>query len=402
MTRVQVSPTKLWTYVRSTLRLDSFFRRPGDQRLRPQIPARDLVWSQVLARVLRTSSFHGLETLVHSTAPSSLHISRRFSEDTLGYFDERLDPAPTRQALANTLKLAKRNKAFHGEPWIGLALDGTSAGKTSRKAPLCKLCRPVKDGTDQVVGHRHELSMASVVGKRLRLPFDVEPYGPGDCELNASRRLLARSVAAVGPRFVQYVVADAKYGAASFLNDVIALGLDAVVRLKDNLPDLHARAVARFNARPPDLVQNIDGRQVELWDDDDFLPWEGLNWESVRVFRYRYRTKGGEDFVEAYWLTSLPKSRAGSTTLFELAKTRWAIENEGFNEAKTRLGMEHICRHDANAVLVSWLLMLLALVILTLYRLCHLHRGSHEPHPAAELVTLLWVALGRPAVQDSS
>jgi hypothetical protein len=46
----------------------------------------------------------------------------------LGYFTERLDPGPTRQALLSLIRGAKRNKAFDDCRWIGLALDGTGAG----------------------------------------------------------------------------------------------------------------------------------------------------------------------------------------------------------------------------------------------------------------------------------
>ena len=35
-----------------------------------------------------------------------------------------------------------------------------------------------------------------------------------------------------------------------------------------------------------------------------------------------------------------------------LAKSRWEIENEGFNEAKSRHGLEHICHHHANSLLI--------------------------------------------------
>jgi hypothetical protein len=242
--------------------------------------------------------------------------------------------------------------------------------------------------------------MLAVVGAEHTLPLDVEPFAQGDSELAAGCRLLKRCVAAVGHRFADYVVGDAKYGAAPFLNEVTRLGLHAVVRLKDNLPDLHGRAKVRFNTRPRDRVILHDGATVEIWDDSSFQPWQGLDWPSVRVLRYRYQTRSGE-VVDALWLTDYRTEEISSEALFKLAKSRWEIENEGFNEAKNRHGMEHICRHDANALLVGWLLLLLSLVIERLYRLCHLHRGSHARLSAADLVVLLVLAL-RPTLHDTS
>jgi hypothetical protein len=50
------------------------------------------------------------------------------------------------------------------------------------------------------------------------------------------------------------------------------------------------------------------------------------------------------------------------------------------NVAKTYHGLEHVCHHQGNSIVVSWLITLLAMAIETLYRLRFLHRG-HAPHP---------------------
>jgi hypothetical protein len=47
---------------------------------------------------------------------------------------------PTRVALAAVLHRAKRNKAFEGCRFVGLALDGTTAGR--RRKSGCSLCHP--------------------------------------------------------------------------------------------------------------------------------------------------------------------------------------------------------------------------------------------------------------------
>lgn len=394
MTKRDPSIRKVRDYASTTLGLDSYLRRPGDGRQRPQIQAADLIWAQVAAQILQKTSFHDMERLVRSGVARALNLNRVFSEDSLAYFNERLDPTPTRAALATVAKRAKRNKVFRGHPWLGLAIDGTGAGHCHAKSKVCELCRPYADDKGNVLGHKHELVMVSIVGGEVNLPLDVEPYGQGDCELTAGKRLLPRAMASLGPRFADYVVADAKYAAAPFLNEAVKLGLHAIVRLKDNVPDLLGRATVRFNSRPPDAGFVHLGAPVEIWDDETFTPWEGLAWKFVRVLRYRYQSPKGEP-VDAYWLTSFSQKSVGSMTLFRLAKSRWEIENEGFNEAKTRHGLEHICHHDANALLVGWLLLLLALVIERLYRHCFLHRGTHPRMTAADLVILLLLALRR-------
>lgn len=395
MTKRDPSIRRVRDYAKGSLGLDSYLRRPGDGRTRPQIRAMDLVWAQLSGQILQKTSFHDVERLIRSGVARELTLSRVFSEDSLAYFNAKLDPQPTRSALAATAKRAKRNKVFRGQARIGLAIDGTGAGRCHAKSKVCKYCRPFKDDEGNVVGHKHELVMASVVGVGLSLPVDVEPYEQGDCELAGGQRLLARIAVALGPRFADYAVADAKFAAAPFLNEVVRLGLHAVVRLKDNVPGLFGRATVRFNSRPHDTVIDHHGEAVEIWDDETFEPWDDLEWKFVRVLRYRYRSPKGE-VVDAYWLTNYSKQSISSMSLFRLAKSRWEIENEGFNEAKTRHGMEHICHHDANALLVGWLLLLLGLVIERLYRHCFLHRGSHPRITAADLLLLLLFALARP------
>jgi hypothetical protein len=92
----------------------------------------------------------------------------------------------------------------------------------------------------------------------------------------------------------------------------------------------------------------------------------------------------------------------GSQALYRMAKSRWQIENQGFNDAKTRYGLEPISHHHANSLLVRWLLIIFALTIERLYRLRYLRRGRHQPHTAIELVRLLRLALCPPPLQDTS
>jgi hypothetical protein len=393
------TPRRLWKYVVGPLRLGAYFAAPGDGRVQPQIPAEALAWALTLGQVLRECSFHAVEALVRSPARRALRVGRGFGDDTLAYFTERLDPGPTRRALAATVRRAKRNKAFGSGPGIGLAIDGTGAG--FGRAASCKLCVPVRDPTEQIRGYLHRFAMISVVGTGLALPFDVEPYGPGDSEYLAGQRLLERAIGQVGPRFADYVVVDSGFATAPFLHTAGTLGVPVVARLKDNLPTLLAAAEARFTGQPPTLTFAEGADRVELWDGSDFDPWTTLQWPTVRVLRY-WQHKPDGTIVEAYWFTDLALQRVGSRRLYRFAKSRWEIENQGFNEGKSRHGMEHISHHHANSLLVGWLLTLLALTLERLYRVRYLHRGRHPVLTAIELVRALRLSLAPPRPIDTS
>jgi hypothetical protein len=400
-----VNAQRLKRYALRQLGLKTYLGDPGDGRAKPQIAAAAMIWALLIGQVLRRSSYHGVEELVRSRARRNLKVSECFGDDALAYLTERLDAGKLRGALAQALRRSKRNKAFENSRWIGLAVDGTGAGRINATKAGCTLCHPLRGGDKEVIGHIHHFSMLSVVGTGLSLPLDVEPWGPADCEYEASQRLLRRTVDTVGRRFADYVTGDGLYATAPFLNTATALGLYAVCRLKDNVPTLFADAQRAFVNQPPTQTFWHGRDLVEIWDAEGFWPWEGLQWERVRVMRYRQHKPDGKVY-EAYWLTSFPARLCGSQALFHMAKARWEIENQGFNDGKTRHGMEHIRHHDPNSLLIDWLLIALALTIERLFRLRYLHRGTHTPMSAQALVTVLWLALGsarhRPRPQPCS
>ena len=385
-------------YACHTLGLTAFLEQPGDGRTQPEIPAADLSWALLLGGILRVVSANRLEWLANFGHLKDLGLTRKFGDDALAYFTERVDPEVIRHRAAETLKLAKYNKVFEEAAFIGLAIDGTGAGHTT-KTP-CPLCHPIRDSNDKVTGHNHYFVMISVVGTGITLPFDVEPYAPGDSEYAAGKRLLQRAVSHLGPRFANYVEADAKFATAPFLHCSDPVGLPILARLKQNLPELAAAVEARFSRQPPTDTFLYGQDRIEVWDADDFDPWSTLDWPTVRVIRYRQHKKNGT-IIQAEWITNFSIAKLPTRSFFKLAKSRWEIENQGFNDAKNRYGMEHIQHHHPNSMLVNWLFLLLALMIERLYRIRYLHRGSHPVLTAMQLKDMLWLSL-RLAGADSS
>ena len=105
--------------------------------------------------------------------------------------------------------------------------------------------------------------------------------------------------------------------------------------------------------------------------------------------------------IEAYWLTNFSSAQDGSRALFLMAKSRWEIENQGFNEGKNHHGMEKIRHHHENSLHIGWLLDCLAITIERLYRLCYLHRGRHQVYTPIQLVRQSLSLERRPAPDTS-
>lgn len=87
---------RLKNFVCEQLGLRSYLRRPGDGRARPQIAARDLLWSLLAGQILRIWSFHGVEGLVRRAACRAIGVVRHFGDDALAYFTS--DSTPLRRA----------------------------------------------------------------------------------------------------------------------------------------------------------------------------------------------------------------------------------------------------------------------------------------------------------------
>lgn len=380
----------LFMYAARTLQLQHYLDAPGDTREQGQIAASMIVRALLAGRLLREPSHYAVERLVATRARRAVGVTTSFGDDAINYLTERLALSATRAALVRCVTRAKRLKTFDTTPFIGLAIDGTSAGRS--KDRTCPLCRPKRDATGAVTCYTHHFAAASIVGTSITLPVDVEPYGPRDSEYAAGQRLLRRVIDAVGKRFAQYLVLDGGFATAPFLHVADEKGIMVVARLKDNIPLLLRAAEQRFAHQPPAVVMVERGEQIELWDAADFAPWEALHWPWVRVLRYRQQKITGE-VIDAYWLTNIPVAVAGSRMLFWMAKSRWEIENQCFNDAKNRYGLEHICHHEANSIVLNWLLTFLAMTLERLYRVRYLHRGNHPVVSANELCHRFWVSL---------
>jgi hypothetical protein len=116
-------------------------------------------------------------------------------------------------------------------------------------------------------------------------------------------------------------------------------------------------------------------------------------------------------FEETYWVSCLSEKLTSSSYGEGLETDRDTTpvprqsltrQNQGFNDAKNRHGLKHICHHHSNSLLISWLLTIFALTIARLYRLRYLHRGTHPLRTAIEFVQTLWLSLARAAPADTS
>lgn len=94
--------------------------------------------------------------------------------------------------------------------------------------------------------------------------------------------------------------------------------------------------------------------------------------------------------------------QVNSEQLFHLAKSRWEIENQEFNDAKNRHGLAHIRHHHENSLLVCWFLLAFSLTLERLYRVRYLQFAGRPIYTAIQFLRLLRLNLAGPLRSDDS
>src|SRR6267378_513050 len=101
------------------------------------LPAKTLLWALLLGQLLRECTFHGVESLVRISGCRALLVSSIFSDDTLGYFTERLDVGRCREAL---LRVCAEPSATRCSPTVASSVWRWMAAPA---ADAARPCRPV-------------------------------------------------------------------------------------------------------------------------------------------------------------------------------------------------------------------------------------------------------------------
>jgi hypothetical protein len=352
-----------------------------DARQAPRIPSGRVAKAIYVMALTRMGSFNALEQTSGSRAWRGILDGEPPSADTMGRVAAGMDPDALRGELRALYSRLKLNKALPA-PWHGLAaliLDGHES--TASYLRTCEGClsRTVHTAAGDREQHYHKYVAASLVGEGYHVFVDLEELAPGETEVAAALRLLAR-VRVAYPRAYDVVVADAFYAQAPFFQAVIASGKDVLVVLKQEARDLYKDALALCEQTQP--VSFERGKTAVLaWDIDELTSWPSLG-RPVRVVRTiettrvkRQASKQTEELhSEWMWVTTLSKTRAPTRAVVDLGHDRWEIENRGFNEGVNDWDLDHVYRHEPTAMYVLALITMLAMNVLHAF-----HRLNLKP-----------------------
>ena len=170
------------------------------------------------------------------------------------------------------------------------------------------------------------------------MPLDVEMIRPGEGEVTAAKRLLARAIHSYG-RFFDVVLADALFFEAPFWNDCLRYGKHVITVLKGDKRVLLQDAKGVFSLLKPKPWKG-PGQRIEAWDAEEFTSADGIQ-VPLRVIHTQEaitkRHRQGSQWMKKvenhtwWWVTTLPASQAPTRLFWKIAHGRWEIENDLFH-----------------------------------------------------------------------
>lgn len=296
-------------------------------------------------------------------------VGRLPSADQLGRVAAGLPARDVRRQLKKVYTSLKRRKALHPGSdgnHFALVVDGHESSASYLRC--CKDCltrRINKDTPQERTQYYHRLVMGVLVCKRFTLLLDAEMQVKGENEVRTAERLLARLLVDY-PRAFDLVVADGLYAQAPFFKMVRTAGKHAIAVLKNAERELVGDVLGLCNSLVP---RNLDTSRTKrhVWDIEELTSWSQVGM-PVRVVRsletttVKRQTDGAleSQTTQWMWVTTIPSRQLPAEQVLDIGHGRWAIENNAFNELVTYWHADHVYKHDANAILVFWLMTMLA------------------------------------------
>ena len=360
-----------------------------DHRLRPRIPTSAIWGSVFFLFVMRQRSLNAMEGQLRQPKRMERLIGNpKPSADRMGEVLGLIHPDLLRSLLSGINHQVGRNKALqNGWPLRVGAMDGHEFFSSRRRCcPECSK-RMVKVKKEKVVEYHHRGVVFHLIGFPIAMPLDVEMVRPGEGEVTAAKRLLARVAHSYG-RFFDVVLADALYCEAPFLNDCLSYGKQVITVLKGDKRALLQDAKGVFSLLKPKIWKG-PGQLIQAWDAEEFTSADGVQ-VPLRVIHTqeaitkRHRQAG--QWVQKvenhswWWATTLPASQAPTRLFWKIAHGRWEIENDLFHTLVTYWSLDHCFKHEPTAILNFILTLFIAFVLLQSF-----YQGNLKPQRRTHL-----------------
>ena len=289
--------------------------------------------------------------------------------DTINDFLAKLDVSELEKMRTYMIKELLKKRCFEpdrieGKYW-GIIVDGT--GLHTFKQKHCEHCLRRKN-TDKETGEittiymHHVLEAKLVVGDMVFsidsefIENESEDVTKQDCELKAFNRL-AKKIKKTFKRLPICLLGDSLYACESVFRLCEELKWTYLCRFKEG----RIKTIAADFQAIKGLEQSKDQNGF-FWTNDI-----SYNERKVNLLDSTITTEDGKS-KNYVFITNLKVTKKNVERLITTGRSRWKIENQGFNQQKNiRYTIEHANSHDYTAMKNHYLLVQLTDIIVQLY-----------------------------------
>lgn len=346
-----------------------------DGRLYPDHSGKKIFDAVFLGAASQFRSVHRIETECQRGGVLSKRIGP-LSEDAIGYALERSDSQAVFRLGCAVARQLKRNGVFRSEWSRGLvvaAVDGIEiCSSFVRFCDHCmerKVTHVVQGEPREELQYYHRICAVTVVSSGFPIPLGIRFQKNGEDEVACSLALLCELQEELGRRFLDLLVADALYLQTPFVKEIEALGLDWVINLKENQPELLAESEQVISSVAAEKMD--EPPELQLWHAPEvYWPVAERTVRVVKTVRQRaakhlrvQRDEQGEkravkETVRGsstnFYASNLELGSVPPVFIHQLGRSRWIIDTTVFQTMTTdgHLKRPSVHQDRAQALLV--------------------------------------------------
>lgn len=297
-------------------------------------------------------------------------------------FIDKVDPTIFRPAFGDVIRRIDQAKQLENFKFNGrylCPLDGSQYFHTGSETVSCRHCL-TKHHRNGSVSYSHSAVVPMIVHPHLKqvLPLISEEIRnedgtkKQDCELNASKRLIPK-LKETYPDYRFVIMGDALYAKQTFIDLILKNDYDFMLVVT---PDYNKGFLGRVERRrETGKIEKLEFNKAGKlycyeWSSEIGFKKQGKTIKANYIGLTITNINTEKVTYKNTWITNLEVDKSNIIELVAAARSRWKVENEGFNVLKNHdYELEHNYGHGEEN---------LAFNFFQLTLLAHLYHQAHE------------------------
>jgi len=380
---------KLVKYMKNVYHIERGLNKLSDGRVNPTYSTGQVILPVLFGFLLRIKSFNELNLMIQNHEFSKLFPrgTKLPSVDAIRDTHKVIDLDGLKHVNQQIVKTAVENKAFENgtiDGYMVAAIDGTKFFGSNKKS--CSEC--LKNTKGDKTHSFHSGAVMSTVGLGPKLVIGFELYKPGqdsatkdEGELNVGKRLIS-SVVKSHRKLIDVVVYDALACNSIWINHCKNLGIDVIIRAKNN--NNNSLRLARKTVNQTEAVEVWEcekgSEKIEVY--ESTFSMDNVK-QPLRFVKFALKHKNKLRTQIMIVTTCMDMALK---TMFKIIRARWDIENSIFNNLKSECGLEHCFVHGGKAVEAVLYLIFIASNIIQLFLVRRLKNNFTTQREMARLL----------------